>query len=72
MGRELQKKKRRSGRAVVRQSNKTKKILNPRGNSIIAKNWYEEEKKNPSILTGRTTNPSTGTRKKHSHKTTAV
>ncbi|PTB42296.1 uncharacterized protein TrAFT101_008616 [Trichoderma asperellum] len=43
MGRELQKKKRRSGRAVVRQSNKTKKILNPRGNSIIAKNWDKKE-----------------------------
>lgn len=40
MGRELQKKKRRSGRPAIRQSNKTKKILNPRGNSVIAKNWY--------------------------------
>ncbi|OAA72537.1 nucleolar protein 16 [Cordyceps fumosorosea ARSEF 2679] len=39
MGRELQKKKRRSGRMPVRQSNKTKKILNPRGNNIIADNW---------------------------------
>ncbi|KAL6902507.1 ribosome biogenesis protein Nop16 [Trichoderma evansii] len=43
MGRELQKKKRRSGRSVVRQSNKTKKILNPRGNSVIAKNWDKKE-----------------------------
>ncbi|KAL7922434.1 ribosome biogenesis protein Nop16 [Trichoderma austrokoningii] len=43
MGRELQKKKRRSGRAVVRQSNTTKKILNPRGNSVIAKNWDKKE-----------------------------
>lgn len=40
MGRELQKKKRRSGRQPIRQPNKTKKILNPRGNNIIAKNWY--------------------------------
>lgn len=40
MGRELQKKKRRSGRPAIRQSNTTKKILNPRGNSVIAKNWY--------------------------------
>lgn len=63
MGRELQKKKRRSGRSVVRQPNKTKKILNPRGNSVIAKNWYEE--KNPTILSKRTANSSTGTRKKH-------
>ncbi|KAM0738254.1 hypothetical protein ACQRIT_007446 [Beauveria bassiana] len=39
MGRELQKKKRRAGRKPVRQSNKTKKILNPRGNNIIAENW---------------------------------
>lgn len=39
MGRELQKKKRRSGRMPIRQSNKTKKILNPRGNNIIADNW---------------------------------
>lgn len=39
MGRELQKKKRRSGRQPVRTSNKSKKILNPRGNSTIAKNW---------------------------------
>ncbi|XWX00050.1 hypothetical protein V2A60_008066 [Cordyceps javanica] len=39
MGRELQKKKRRSGRMPVRQSNKTKKILNPRGNNIVAENW---------------------------------
>lgn len=40
MGRELQKKKRRSGRQPVRQSNRTKKILNPRGSVIIAKNWF--------------------------------
>lgn len=39
MGRELQKKKRRSGRQPVRQPNRTKKILNPRGNDAIAKNW---------------------------------
>ncbi|KAL7823919.1 ribosome biogenesis protein Nop16 [Trichoderma gracile] len=43
MGRELQKKKRRSGRPAVRQSNRTKKILNPRGNSVIAKNWDKNE-----------------------------
>jgi nucleolar protein 16 len=40
MGRELQKKKARSGRQPVRQLNRTKKILNPRGNDAIAKNWY--------------------------------
>ncbi|KAK7426069.1 Ribosome biogenesis protein Nop16 [Neonectria magnoliae] len=44
MGRELQKKKRRSGRAPVRTSNRNnKKILNPRGNSVIAKNWNKDE-----------------------------
>ncbi|KAG6008036.1 hypothetical protein E4U21_005049 [Claviceps maximensis] len=43
MGRELQKKKRRSNRQPVKQSNKTKKILNPRGNNIIAKNWDKKE-----------------------------
>lgn len=39
MGRELQKKKRRAGRQPVKTQNKTKKILNPRGNSIVAQNW---------------------------------
>ncbi|CCE28532.1 related to NOP16-constituent of 66S pre-ribosomal particles, involved in 60S ribosomal subunit biogenesis [Claviceps purpurea 20.1] len=43
MGRELQKKKRRSKRQPVRQPNKTKKILNPRGNNIIAQNWNKNE-----------------------------
>jgi nucleolar protein 16 len=40
MGRELQKKKRRSGRQPVKMSNKPKNPLNPRGNTIIAKNWF--------------------------------
>lgn len=40
MGRELQKKKRRSGRMPVRPGNKSKKILNPRGNNVIAENWF--------------------------------
>ncbi|POR36786.1 Nucleolar protein 16 [Tolypocladium paradoxum] len=39
MGRELQKKKRRSMRQPVRPK-KPGKVLNPRGNNIIAKNWY--------------------------------
>ncbi|CAJ0551968.1 Ff.00g059470.m01.CDS01 [Fusarium sp. VM40] len=43
MGRELQKKKARSGRQPVRQLNRTKKILNPRGNDAIAKNWNKKE-----------------------------
>lgn len=40
MGRELQKKKRRSGRQPVKMSHKPKNPLNPRGNTIIAANWY--------------------------------
>ena len=39
MGRELQKRKRRSSRAKVTMSNKPKKRLNPLGNGIIARNW---------------------------------
>lgn len=39
MGRELQKKKRRSSRNPVRQLNRSKKILNPRGSVVIAENW---------------------------------
>lgn len=40
MGSVRQKRKRRSSRATVRQSNKPKNPINPKGNSIIAKNWY--------------------------------
>ncbi|KAJ1329387.1 Ribosome biogenesis protein Nop16 [Microdochium nivale] len=40
MGRELQKRKRRSSRAVVRQpSSKSKRLMFPLGNSIVAQNW---------------------------------
>ena len=39
MGRELQKRKRRSARATVRPIVK-KKVLNPLGNDTVAKNWY--------------------------------
>ena len=39
MGRELQKKKNRSSTAKVRQKPKSKKVVNPRGNAIIAANW---------------------------------
>ncbi|KYK61601.1 nucleolar protein 16 [Drechmeria coniospora] len=42
MGRELQKKKRRSMRQPVRPKT-NKKILNPRGNNIIAQNWDKKE-----------------------------
>ncbi|KXH36213.1 ribosome biogenesis protein Nop16 [Colletotrichum simmondsii] len=41
MGSVLQKKKRRSGRAKVK-TNRPKKLLNPLGNDIIAKNWYAD------------------------------
>lgn len=40
MGRDLQKRKRRSSRQPIKQSQKTKKVLNPRGNTTIAQNWY--------------------------------
>ncbi|KAI0004009.1 ribosome biogenesis protein Nop16 [Xylariaceae sp. FL0662B] len=41
MGRDLQKRKRRSSRPAVRQpsSAKSKRLLNPLGNNIIAQNW---------------------------------
>ena len=40
MGRELQKRKRRSSRPTIRMPNRRKKALNPLGNSIIAKSWF--------------------------------
>ncbi|OHE96369.1 ribosome biogenesis protein Nop16 [Colletotrichum orchidophilum] len=43
MGSVLQKKKRRSGRAKVKMPNRPKKLLNPLGNDIIAKNWNKKE-----------------------------
>ncbi|KAL2018037.1 hypothetical protein VTK56DRAFT_1353 [Thermocarpiscus australiensis] len=43
MGRELQKRKRRSSRPTVRPPNRRKKALNPLGNGIIAKSWNKKE-----------------------------
>ncbi|KAL2136913.1 hypothetical protein VTI74DRAFT_74 [Chaetomium olivicolor] len=43
MGRELQKRKRRSSRAKITMPNRRKKALNPMGNGIIAKNWNKKE-----------------------------
>ncbi|KAL2760741.1 hypothetical protein ACRALDRAFT_1066796 [Sodiomyces alcalophilus JCM 7366] len=43
MGRTLQNRKRRSSKPKIRQSNKLKRPLNPRGNSIIAQNWNKKE-----------------------------
>lgn len=45
MGRDLQKKKKRSSRSTIRQpsSRKSAKLLNPLGNSIIARNWNKDE-----------------------------
>ncbi|ROW09057.1 hypothetical protein VMCG_02877 [Cytospora schulzeri] len=43
MGRDLQKRKRRSSRPAIKQSNRLKKPLNPLGNSTIAKNWNKKE-----------------------------
>jgi hypothetical protein len=70
MGRELQKKKRRSGRQPIRQSNRTKKILNPRGNDAIAKNWCAFQP--PSIQLQSANIGLAGTRMRLWHKTTAV
>ncbi|KAI0600482.1 ribosome biogenesis protein Nop16 [Biscogniauxia sp. FL1348] len=46
MGRDLQKRKRRSSRPAIRQpssSRLTKHLLNPLGNSIVARNWNKKE-----------------------------
>ncbi|KAJ4306480.1 Nucleolar protein 16 [Collariella sp. IMI 366227] len=43
MGRELQKRKRRSSRAKTTMPVRRKKALNPLGNGIIAKNWNKKE-----------------------------
>ncbi|KAI0166996.1 ribosome biogenesis protein Nop16 [Hypoxylon sp. FL1284] len=46
MGRDLQKRKRRSSRPAIRQpssSMKSKRLLNPLGNDLIAKNWNKKE-----------------------------
>ncbi|KAI1759960.1 ribosome biogenesis protein Nop16 [Hypoxylon sp. FL1150] len=46
MGRDLQKRKRRSSRPAIRQPSstmKTKRLLNPLGNDLIAKNWNKKE-----------------------------
>ncbi|PTB69588.1 hypothetical protein BBK36DRAFT_1156156 [Trichoderma citrinoviride] len=76
MGRELQKKKRRSGRPPIRQSNKTKKILNPRGNSVIAKNWDKKETLAQNYrrlgLLARLKTPTGGTEKKLSSEPSAA
>ncbi|KAK1983476.1 ribosome biogenesis protein Nop16 [Colletotrichum cereale] len=43
MGSVLQKKKRRSSRQKVKMPNRPKKLLNPLGNDIVAKNWNKKE-----------------------------
>ncbi|KAJ4407861.1 Nucleolar protein 16 [Gnomoniopsis sp. IMI 355080] len=43
MGRDLQKRKNRSSRPTIRQSNRLKKPLNPQGNSLVARNWNKKE-----------------------------
>ncbi|KAI1201066.1 ribosome biogenesis protein Nop16 [Nemania serpens] len=44
MGRELQKRKRRSSRPATRQPSSTRaKLTNPLGNSIVARNWNKNE-----------------------------
>ncbi|ETS80231.1 hypothetical protein PFICI_07760 [Pestalotiopsis fici W106-1] len=44
MGRDLQKRKRRSSRPAIRQpSSRLSKLRNPMGNDIVAKNWNKDE-----------------------------
>ncbi|KAI0119611.1 ribosome biogenesis protein Nop16 [Daldinia grandis] len=46
MGRDLQKRKRRSSRPAIRQPSSTlrsKRLLNPLGNDLVAKNWNKKE-----------------------------
>ncbi|KAJ0388036.1 hypothetical protein COL922a_001019 [Colletotrichum nupharicola] len=66
MGRDLQKKKRRAGRKT-RQPNRPKKLLNPLGNGIIAKNWNKKETLTQNYrrlgLTARLRNPTGGVEK---------
>ncbi|KAF5025975.1 hypothetical protein F66182_1943 [Fusarium sp. NRRL 66182] len=77
MGREIQKKKARSGRQPVRTFNRSKKILNPRGNDAIAKNWRNRNKKETLAqnyrrlgLVARLKAPTGGTEKKLGATTT--
>ncbi|KAF5599803.1 NOP16 [Fusarium pseudoanthophilum] len=74
MGRELQKKKARSGRQPIRQLNRSKKILNPRGNDAIAKNWNKKETLSQNYrrlgLVARLKAPTGGTEKKLGATTT--
>ncbi|KZZ98346.1 Ribosome biogenesis protein Nop16 [Moelleriella libera RCEF 2490] len=71
MGRELQKKKRRSGRQPVKSSNRTKKILNPRGNNVIAQNWDKKQTLSQNYrrlgLVARLKGPTGGTERNLSH-----
>ncbi|KAI8190216.1 Nucleolar protein 16 [Colletotrichum sp. SAR 10_65] len=66
MGRDLQKKKRRAGQKT-RQPNRPKKLLNPLGNDIIAKNWNKKETLTQNYrrlgLTARLRNPTGGVEK---------
>lgn len=77
MGRELQKRKNRSSRPVIRQSNRLKKPLNPMGNSLVAKNWsvfpaaHSPLSHLPKPLAYNYTHNS-GTKKKPFPKTTAA
>ncbi|KAK1972828.1 ribosome biogenesis protein Nop16 [Colletotrichum sublineola] len=68
MGSVLQKKKRRSGRQKVKMPNRPKKVLNPLGNDIIAKNWNKKETLTQNYrrlgLTARLKAPTGGVEKK--------
>ncbi|KAI8410330.1 hypothetical protein FOFC_10184 [Fusarium oxysporum] len=67
-------KKARSGRQPIRQLNRSKKILNPRGNDAIAKNWNKKETLSQNYrrlgLVARLKAPTGGTEKKLGATTT--
>ncbi|KAJ6438323.1 nucleolar protein 16 [Purpureocillium lavendulum] len=76
MGRELQKKKRRAMRQPVRPKTSSKKILNPRGNNVIAQNWDKKETLAQNYrrlgLVARLKAPTGGVEKKLTGKTTTT
>jgi hypothetical protein len=49
MGRELQKAKNRSSISKVKQKPKSKRRLNPKGNAIVAANWFVSTSLNPLL-----------------------
>ncbi|KAI0525312.1 ribosome biogenesis protein Nop16 [Xylaria bambusicola] len=77
MGRELQKRKRRSSRPATRQPSSTRpKLMNPLGNSIIARNWNKKETTTQNYrrlgLVSRLRAPTGGIEPKHRSSTSST